>query len=54
LTLIFELAEPYPMTETARGEVLDRVYETVGDRRDVDRDRKVEWALQAGGEVVRA
>jgi hypothetical protein len=50
LALIHELAEPYPLTETSRGDLLDRVYESLsGD--EPDRRKRVEWALQAGGEV---
>lgn len=50
LTFLHELAEPYPMTETSRADVLDRVYESLSGP-EPDRRKRVEWALQAGGEV---
>lgn len=50
LALLHELAEPYPMTETSKADVLDRVYESLSGV-EPDRRKRIEWALQAGGEV---
>lgn len=50
LALIHELAAPYPMTKTSKADVLDRVYESLSDT-EPDRRKRIEWALQAGGEV---
>ena len=50
LVLIHELAEPYPLTETSKADVLDSVYETLAGA-EQDRSKRVQWALQAGGEV---
>ena len=38
------------MTETSRGDVLDRVYESLSGT-EPDRRKRIEWAIQAGGEV---
>lgn len=50
LAMLHELAEPYPMTGTSRSDVLDRVYDALAGP-ETDRRRRIEWALQAGGEV---
>jgi hypothetical protein len=39
------------MTETSRGAVLDSVYERLAGAAEGGRRERVEWALQAGGEV---
>lgn len=38
------------MTQTSKADVLDRVYESLSGV-EPDRRKRIEWALQAGGEV---